>query len=454
MKVSMLVHNGVISDARVIKQAKTLSSHGYEVEIHGISAKRIFEELLLPGTDIKVFLVPPAIKQNNAVNTNYFVLKLFGLAKYVGKTLKKLLPIILYKFLRKSFFTACNTCSLLLDILKFKKTKSDLPLAGKYIYNRYSMISQALYESLLSQKSPDVVHIHDHIALLAAPSIKAKFNCPIVWDAHEIYTELSGLEKTRKRVNQYALKQNIPFIDSFITINDSIAQFYKINYKISSEIVVIKNATMPSAEIAYDGRLHEAAQLEKTQKILLYQGGFSLNRGLIQLMEAAPLLNDDWTLVMMGSGSLEEDLRDICSKNPRNSVNPAVVFLPPAPHIELKLWTQGATLGIIPYENIGLNHLYCTPNKLWEYPDANVPFIATDLVEIGNMLRQSGAGFLIATDFNARDIAELVNQLSEDDINKAKRACLDYIKNDNWAKYSNRLLNLYSKIQVPYNVAA
>ncbi|HYE68658.1 MAG TPA: hypothetical protein VEA58_08600, partial [Anaerovoracaceae bacterium] len=47
-----------------------------------------------------------------------------------------------------------------------------------------------------------------------------------------------------------------------------------------------------------------------------------------------------------------------------------VVFIPPAPQNDLALWTAGGTIGIIPYEKIGLNHWFCTPNKLWEYPNA------------------------------------------------------------------------------------
>ncbi len=50
-----------------------------------------------------------------------------------------------------------------------------------------------------------------------------------------------------------------------------------------------------------------------------------------------------------------------------------VRFIPPAPQKELKSWTQGATLGIIPYEGKMLNHWIATPNKLWEYPSAGVP---------------------------------------------------------------------------------
>src|SRR5690606_35834587 len=56
---------------------------------------------------------------------------------------------------------------------------------------------------------------------------------------------------------------------------------------------------------------------------------------------------------------------------------PKIKIIDPVPQEELLLWTQGATVGAIPYPITCLNHWGCAPNKLWEYPGAGVPIIAT-----------------------------------------------------------------------------
>ena len=95
-------------------------------------------------------------------------------------------------------------------------------------------------------------------------------------------------------------------------------------------------------------------------------------------------------------------------------------------------WTAGASLGAIPYENVGLNHLYCTPNKLWEYPMAGVPILATDLVELGRSLRSNGIGVLLPREFDAADVVRAVNDIDDDGLASMGRACARYAERENW----------------------
>lgn len=56
-----------------------------------------------------------------------------------------------------------------------------------------------------------------------------------------------------------------------------------------------------------------------------------------------------------------------------------------------------ADLGIIPYLGAQtLNHLYCTPNKLFEYLEAEVPICASDLPELRRIIKHAGVGEVYA----------------------------------------------------------
>ena len=95
----------------------------------------------------------------------------------------------------------------------------------------------------------------------------------MVYDSHEIYTELSNNSFVKKAYFKNFERSASPQVDAFITVNDSIAGYLKKMNPALPEPVVVKNATKIEDEgIEYDGRLHEAAGLKPDKKILFVPG--------------------------------------------------------------------------------------------------------------------------------------------------------------------------------------
>jgi glycosyltransferase involved in cell wall biosynthesis len=460
-RVAMLVHNEVFRDARVIKEAKTLWKAGYTVEIHGISSSDEGRQDVLPETDIRVFLSPRSHPRHRililtalAIAALWFTFLGFSLARVSTSALSGLMTLFVINFtsltalyvLRyrlRSWFRSIKNF-VLRQINRFGALRTG-------IHNEsFRAKAKTLDESVASRPPPDIVHIHDHVALIAARSLKDRYSVPLIWDAHEIYEDLAAADPAGGRLNAALIATNQDVVDGFVTINDSIGAFYEEHYKALGKPTVVMNATIIQPLPDYDGRLHEAANLPRSQRILLFQGGLAQKRGLRQLVKAAPLLNPDWSIVLMGWGNLEDELREIASANKPRQGPPAVVFLPGVPQHELQIWSAGASLGAIPYENTGLNHLYCTPNKLWEYPNALVPILATDLIEMGALIRENEVGFLMPREFDEHDIAKIVNAISDDDLQQARKNCARFIKKNNWETYAPRLLKLYEKTFAEY----
>ena len=153
-------------------------------------------------------------------------------------------------------------------------------------------MAEALATSVARRPPPDVIHLHDHVSLLLAKQLKATYHVPIVWDAHEIYEDLAAGSLEAARRNIEIIKENHRHADGFVTINESIAAFYRDNYPGLPEPCVVMNATRRDSFPKYDGRLHNAADLPRDQKILLFQGGFGPKRGLPQLIRAATNLRE------------------------------------------------------------------------------------------------------------------------------------------------------------------
>ena len=307
---------------------------------------------------------------------------------------------------------------------------------------------------------PDIVHCHDVGALPVGLRVKARRRCKLVFDAHEICDQLAQAPGSQNALNRYVVASHADRIDAFVTINESIAAYYRENFPALPRSVVVRNAALRCEPFRYDGRLHEAARLEPSDKILLYQGGFAQRRGLMALVEAAPLLPEGWAIVMMGWGRLEEELRRTARANMSKLHNAKlsrerrikllrnrIRIIPPAPQAELPLWTAGATIGIIPYENAGLNHWFSTPNKLWEYPNAGVPILASPFPEMRKVIEGFGIGWLLPVTITGKNIADAVSEISDEEIAEAKANCARFLAEDNWTNYAARLVDLYRGLQ-------
>ena len=103
----------------------------------------------------------------------------------------------------------------------------------------------------------------------------------------------------------------------------------------------------------------------KCTKFLIYQGYFSPDRCLKEVMEGFALVpHEHIGLIMMGDGvdlKYKTELTAIAKKDHRIVIIP---HIPPPQHLNI---TQGCHGGILLYAPTNLNNIYCAPNKLYEY---------------------------------------------------------------------------------------
>jgi glycosyltransferase involved in cell wall biosynthesis len=501
MKVCMLVYNNVTRDNRVIREAETLQAAGHELHIIGIPDNNIstLKEVLPSGVTVHRVEWGAKARRRAILTTPLRVLPLlvlFGLLvwgiwagvahampalrhlhgqDWIGIFGVLVVLVVCVVLLTRTLIThnarefdrrdqiMRHAEALIregkLDPKNYPKPKTLIPgwipdyvletaleplnlisvRANRFTLWRYR--SQAMADFAISLK-PDVIHAHDCTALPTGVLVKKALGIPLVYDAHEIYEAAAS---RRAGITDYFTRLHRRYVgevDRFITINHNIALFYRYAYPQLPPAVIIRNATRRSTGVAYDGRLHDAAGLPRAQKILLYQGGYTKARGLPLLVEAAKQLPSDWTLVMMGWGPLDAELRAIAAGSPK------VAFISAAPAAELALWTAGGTVGIVPYENTVLNHWFCSPNKLWEYPVAGVPLFVQPFPELQKVIDEFGCGWLLPEDMSPSAVASLIAGLSDEALDKARAGCRAFIDADCWeAAYATRLIDLYAGLE-------
>lgn len=570
-KVVSLVLNSVLHDARVLKQAETLSQNDYEVTVIGIkdnknnfdlkqlnqhlNIKLVAWKYLLHGyaasilkkamlTLALVSVIAGVALFNSISNFEFSSFSEFSIKSFfafiIALTFIAILLLIIYKKVHPLFSAQQrfkNNYGAMENALSNKKKS----LFDSLIHSKLERVKRDAISEAIVSEAPDILHCHDVHGIEIAEYVKRQTGCKVVFDAHEIYEEVAQGNTQQKRENQKLQSVAASVADAFVTINESIAEFYNSKYADLPKAVIIKNACKFSDAPDYDGRLHEAAGLPLDKNILLYQGGFALKRGLFDLLKVGKYLPDNWSLVFMGWGSAESALRktlaeervtflnlqnrdntktivqqerlrllkevkieamEVSIQDKRNkqidelATQPTeivedssevklfskkvlkdklkeinahvesisdiekqiskvkrdladfdkVIFIDKAPQSELSQWTAGARIGVIPYENIGLNHFYCTPNKLWEYPSAGVPSLISPFPEMEKVVIENDTGWVLDEPINPRKLAAFIAELTEDELNNKKQNCFKFIQQDNWSKYGEELLKLYKSL--------
>ena len=295
---------------------------------------------------------------------------------------------------------------------------------------------------LVSEQPFDVYHAHDLNTLPVAAKLARKKQRPLVYDAHELYSEISTLSRTERRVWRIVEPRLIRRAASVITVCESIAGELSDRYQIPPPTILLNCPQRAAAAATEDQyRLRSALSLDDDDRaIVLYQGGFAPNRGLEELVAAARYF-DGGVLVLMGKGKIEDELRELIS---RQRLEEQVLLHPAVPQDEVIAYASGAEIGVIPYKGVGLNNYYTTPNKLFDYMAAGVAIAGSRFPEIVRFVEGLGIGVTFDPE-SPRDIAYSINYVLDDRSildemrAKARAASARFV----WEEEQQKLLEIY-----------
>ena len=123
-------------------------------------------------------------------------------------------------------------------------------------------------------------------------------------------------------------------------------------------------------------RIRASTGIEPERPIVLYQGGFSVDRGVEELVAAATsprLMELGAAVVFMGYGRLETHIADAAAAHPGR-----VYLLPAVRPDDLMPWTASADVCFVGQPPRTLNQRMNLPNKLFESIMAGVPVVVSE----------------------------------------------------------------------------
>lgn len=355
-QVAMVVWNEFRNDARVLKEAETLCSAGHQVTVHALHT---------PGVTQEHEVLPSGVR----------------VVRVARSPLWKL---------RKGKVPAGSVGD---SVSKTPAPGASGPIARLSPFRQVLRICARLWTHAgllwhLIRCRAHVVHAHDVNTLPTAWLAAVFSGARLVYDAHEISTSREGYASFRKLVAvvETAL---MPRASGTITTTVARAKFFARAYGVERP-VVLQNRPRQQ-QVLVSNRIRDELGLIRPWPIIVYQGGVQQGRGLERLARVALDVPDAY-FVFIGGGRLEASLRSIVAEL---RLEERVRFIPTVALAELPSYTASADIGVQPIENTCLNHYTTDSNKLFEYVQAGLPVVASDLPEIRRVVREHDLGLLV-----------------------------------------------------------
>ena len=260
----------------------------------------------------------------------------------------------------------------------------------------------------------------------------------LVFDSHELFPEVPELVRRPVVRSIWLLIERILIkrISYGSTVSDAIANHY--NNKYNKPFVVIRNV----------GRFHNDTDFEgiikdDDKKTIIYQGALNVGRGL-ELAIQSMMHVENIRLQIIGDGNIREKLEKLVSDL---GLDNKVEFVGRIPLEELWEYTAKAHLGISLEEDLGLNYQFALPNKLFDYIQARIPVVVSDLKELSAMVDRYAIGKIL-TDRTPDKLGEVFTIMLEDELTKgvyytnleiaARELC--------WEREEEKLIELFKRV--------
>ena len=254
----------------------------------------------------------------------------------------------------------------------------------------------------------------------------------IVYDSHELFPEIPELVNRpfAKKIWTVLEKTILPKLKNTYTVCNSIAAFYNDKYATDFKTIINLPTKKEIVKTTFPFNYTD-------EKIILYQGAINVGRGLELMIETMSFL-ENCIFVIIGDGDIFESLKE---KAITKNLTHKVYFLGRKNPKELHKITPLANLGISIEEDLGLNYRFALPNKIFDYIQANVPILVSDLPEMKSVVLNYKVGEIV-TNRDPKKLAHQIENLLKKDftitLEKAKKSLI-------WEHQEELLLSIFKE---------
>lgn len=309
---------------------------------------------------------------------------------------------------------------------------SRIGLKSKTLKTAYFEFNWKLYQELKKKADKDtILHANDIDALLPNYLIARKLNIPLVFDSHEIFTEMPSVQNRFSQKFWRVLERKlVPHMELMVTESESYAEWFHDQYNVNP--VVVRNIPR---------KILSAPEIpENHPKIILYQGAINQSRGIEKMIVAMHHIKDA-VLKIAGDGPKKKEYEELVIQE---KLQDKVFFLGKLKPENLREITKTADAGFSLEENNGVSYYYSLPNKVCDYIQSRVPLVMINFPEMQRIKDQFDVGEIIP-DHRPETIEKAINlvlqrgrQYYQSELNKAADVFC-------WENEETKILQLFEK---------
>ncbi|MBU4538806.1 MAG: glycosyltransferase family 4 protein [Weeksellaceae bacterium] len=297
----------------------------------------------------------------------------------------------------------------------------------------YVEFQRKLYKELLRKADKNTILLSNDLdTLLPNYLISKKLNIPLVFDSHEIFTEMPSVNgRFTQKIWRSLESFIVPKLKFIMTASESYADWFAKTYEIERPVVVQNFPQKTENPQNYSAT--------NSKKIILYQGVINPSRGLDKMIPAMKEI-ENAELWIAGDGPKKAEFLAL-TKN--LSLENKVKFLGKLLPEKLREITKKADVGLSIEENNGLSYYFSMPNKVSDYIQARIPVVVSDFPEMRKVIDRFQTGEKIA---DHSELAEKVTAVLEngkhfyeDSLNQAAEELC-------WENEEPKIIDLFRKV--------
>ncbi len=337
--------------------------------------------------------------------------------------------------------------SLPLDKRDYEAARISLLFQKKIFF--YAEFNTRLFVKLLFTKAD--MFLGNDLDAMPATFLAAKLRGkPIVYDTHEYFTEMAGLENKRFRKKIWKAIEAFIFrrVRHIYTICESFCDLYKRDY--NKELKPVRN--VPYLHYHDNGQYDDAIKkitglIPNNKHILIFQGaGINPMRGAEELVLAMQYLDaQKYHLLIVGGGDIFSLIEEMAHTN---KLAERITIIPRVPFAVLRRITACAHLGLSLDKSTNINHRYGLPNKIFDYLHAGIPVLSSRLVEVEKIINKYDVGTFI-DNYEPGHIASCIEKIFADpDRMKIWKDNTERAKKElNWENESKIVLDIFKQVE-------
>lgn len=309
-----------------------------------------------------------------------------------------------------------------------------IKLLSTSLKTAYAEFNWKLYKELKKSADKNTILLANDIdSLVPNVLISKQLGIPLVFDSHEIFTEMPAIQgKLSQKIWRFLERKYIPNIQYMMTESVSYANWFTETYGVKP--IVVRNIPR---------KITDKVEIPDNQpKILLYQGAINQSRGIPQAILATKYL-DNVIFKIAGDGPKIKEYKELVKME---NLQHRVEFLGKLIPTELRKITRTADVAVSIEENGGVSYLYSLPNKVADCIQARVPLVLINFPEMMRVYNQFKVGEIVEN-HDPKNLADKIQKVLnrgrayyQPELEKAAAELC-------WEKEESKIIALFKKVE-------